>query len=149
MERKKLILLAAAVALLAGACSSDDDDPNGAGDGAGDARTIEIAMVDIAFEPDEIEVERGDEVRFVFTNEGKVAHDAYIGDREGQMEHDREMDGGDDHGSMGSMGDAALTLDPGETGELTYTFDDAGTVEIGCHQPGHYEAGMKVIVTVT
>jgi uncharacterized cupredoxin-like copper-binding protein len=41
-----------------------------------------------------------------------------------------------------------ITVDPGKTGELTHTFDRTGTVEIGCHQPGHYAAGMKLAVTV-
>lgn len=42
----------------------------------------------------------------------------------------------------------AITLGPGKTGELTYSFERAGTVEVGCHQPGHYAAGMRVSETV-
>ena len=38
---------------------------------------------------------------------------------------------------------------PASSGELTHTFDDAGTIEIGCHQPGHYDAGMTITVEVT
>lgn len=34
-------------------------------------------------------------------------------------------------------------------GELTHTFEGLGDVEIGCHEPGHYEASMKIDVTVT
>lgn len=41
-----------------------------------------------------------------------------------------------------------ITLEPGESGELTHTFDEAGTIEIGCHQPGHYDAGMRANITV-
>jgi uncharacterized cupredoxin-like copper-binding protein len=37
---------------------------------------------------------------------------------------------------------------PGDTGELTYTFDEAGPLEVGCHEPGHYDAGMKIAVNV-
>lgn len=40
----------------------------------------------------------------------------------------------------------AITVDPGDRGELTY---ETGSVLIGCHQPGHYDAGMMVEVTVT
>ncbi|MEO7428152.1 MAG: hypothetical protein ABIY48_02095 [Acidimicrobiales bacterium] len=36
-----------------------------------------------------------------------------------------------------------------ENGELTHTFDDTGTLEIGCHQAGHYARGMKLTITVT
>jgi uncharacterized cupredoxin-like copper-binding protein len=30
----------------------------------------------------------------------------------------------------------------GETGRVTMTFDFAQRLLIGCHEPGHYEAGM-------
>jgi uncharacterized cupredoxin-like copper-binding protein len=52
---------------------------------------------------------------------------------------------------MGDMGgdDPAVTVEPGKTEELTTRFDDAGTYEIGCHEPGHYAAGMKITITVT
>ena len=61
----------------------------------------------------------------------------------------REATDGDAHG--GGHGDEesdAVTVEPGDGGELIHTFDDAGTVEIGCHQPGHYDAGMKIAVDV-
>ena len=44
---------------------------------------------------------------------------------------------------------AKVTVDPGETGELETAFDEAGTYEIGCHEPGHYDAGMKLTVEVS
>ena len=56
--------------------------------------------------------------------------------------------GGGDH-SMDMGGDDVLTVAPGDTETMTRTFDDTGTVVIGCHQPGHWESGMKATVTVT
>lgn len=35
-----------------------------------------------------------------------------------------------------------LSLEPGETGELTWRFTGSGEVLYGCHQPGHYAGGM-------
>jgi uncharacterized cupredoxin-like copper-binding protein len=92
-------------------------------------------------------VQAGETIDFRFTNTGKVAHDAFIGDNAAQMDHEAEMGqmgGTDDHATE----EEALVLQPGESGELTYTFDKAGTFEVGCHQPGHYAAGMKIDVTV-
>lgn len=40
------------------------------------------------------------------------------------------------------------TIPAGETVELTWTFGDEGIVLIGCHQPGHYDAGMTGRITV-
>ena len=48
----------------------------------------------------------------------------------------------------GESGDA-VTVDPGETGDLTRRFDEPAEVMIGCHEPGHYESGMVATVTVT
>jgi uncharacterized cupredoxin-like copper-binding protein len=36
----------------------------------------------------------------------------------------------------------SITLEPGETGQLTWRFGDAGTLEYACHEPGHFDAGM-------
>ena len=143
---KRLTLLLAALSLAAAACGGDDDDTS-AGAGGGDERTIEITMDDIEFDPASIEVTTGETIRFVFENKGEVDHDAFIGDAEAQADHEDEMSEmeGMDHGG----GDEGITVEPGETGELTYTFEESASVEIGCHQPGHYEAGMKVDVTVS
>ena len=51
----------------------------------------------------------------------------------------------DDHGGDDAE---AVTVEPGESATLTYTFEEAGTVEVGCHQPGHYKAGMKMQIDV-
>jgi len=138
------LLLAAATIGLA-ACA-DDDEPAAAGDVD---RTIEIDMVDIAFEPAEVEVSAGETIRFVFTNKGEVAHDAFIGDADAQDDHATDM--ADDHGGgHGDDGDDGVTVDPGETGELTHTFTaDDDRLLIGCHQPGHYDAGMVTTIQLT
>jgi uncharacterized cupredoxin-like copper-binding protein len=131
---------AAALAVLGTACGSGSDE--GAAGGSAPDRVVEVAMVDTAFEPDRVEVAAGEVVRFVFTNEGEVRHEADLGDPEEAEGHDHG-DGG------GGGGDDRVVLEPGERGELTRRFDEAGTVEIGCHEPGHHEAGMRLAVEVT
>jgi uncharacterized cupredoxin-like copper-binding protein len=146
--RLTVAALAGTLVLVTAACGSDEDPTTTAGEGEG--RTVEVEMVDIAFEPETLTVEQGETVTFRFTNNGRVAHDAFIGDAEAQADHEAEMaDGGDGgHGHGGDDADA-IVVEPGETGTLTHTFDDAGTVEIGCHQPGHYDAGMKIDIDVS
>ncbi len=132
-----LVALAAATA----ACGSDDDP-------SGDAtRTIEIEMQDNTYVPDTIEVADGEAVRLVFTNLGDVAHDAYIGDEAAQHEHEAEMNGNGGGHHMGGDSDA-LSVEPGDTAELTHTFTAGDEVLIGCHEPGHYESGMRLSVDV-
>ena len=54
--------------------------------------------------------------------------------------------------ASGQVGDHTdpnvVVLEAGETKELTWKFTESGTVLIGCHQPGHYAAGMKGSVEV-
>lgn len=149
MCRLRLAGAVAITLLVLAACGGDDGSSDAGGGGAD--RTVEVDMVDIAFEPGTLEVRKGETVRFVFENRGKVAHDAFIGDTDAQADHAMEMMRGDDDGHGGGHGDDrgdAVTVEPGDTEELTYTFDESGTVEIGCHQPGHYDAGMKMSVEV-
>ena len=143
MSRVNAVLLAVLAAALV-ACGGGDD-----GTATAD-RTVEIDMVDTAFKPRTVEVAAGESVRFVFHNKGKVAHDAFIGDSAAQRDHEREMQEAEEggHGGHGADEEDAVTVDPGRTKELVHTFDRSGTYEIGCHQPGHYGAGMKVTVEV-
>ncbi len=142
--RKRIPLAAgAALALLLAACGG------GAETQAGPTgpRVIEIVALDeLRFEPERVTVQAGETVRFVVTNEGEAVHDFFVGTEEEQAEHEREMA---EMGGMGHGDEEALTLDPGETGELTVTFEEPGEVLYGCHQPGHYAGGMVGTITVT
>ena len=42
--------------------------------------------------------------------------------------------------------DLTVTVQPGETEVLTYTFDEPGPLQVGCHQKGPYAAGMRLTV---
>jgi len=151
MSRKTSLVAAfGALVLLLAACGGagedaapDDQVP------AGGIRTIEVvALDDLSFDPGAIEVEAGEEVRFVVTNAGAAVHDFYVGTEDEQTAHEAEMgDAGMDHGADPAAD--ALTLEAGETDELTVVFDEPGTVLFACHQPGHYDAGMVGTITVT
>jgi uncharacterized cupredoxin-like copper-binding protein len=119
----------------------------GAPAAAAGPRSVDITMIDLAYQPAALTVHRGDRVEFVFHNMGKIPHDAFIGDTAAQSNHEQEMRAASKGGHM-SSDPHEITVDPGQTGRLTYTFDDPAILEIGCHQPGHYAAGMRMTVTV-
>jgi uncharacterized cupredoxin-like copper-binding protein len=149
--RLTLAAVTTAVLLVTAACGGTDTTSDTATSGSGSSgsdsrRSVDVDMVDIAFRPAELTVARGETVTFRFTNTGKLAHDAFIGDKDAQADHEKEMGGS--HGDHGAAKDA-VTVAPGKKAQLTHTFDRAGAFEIGCHQPGHYAAGMKIAVTVT
>ena len=119
-------------------------------------RTINVDMVDTAFEPPVLTVATGERVTFRFKNRGKAKHDAFIGTAKQQQAHEREMRNADrGHSGHGDSGHAdqnaanAVTVKPGKTAKLTHAFNKPGTLEIGCHEPGHYKADMKITITAT
>jgi uncharacterized cupredoxin-like copper-binding protein len=107
--------------------------------------TVQVAMREFSFAPSSFTVKVGSTVDFVFTNRGAVEHEAVIGDMAFQDEHEKEMaEGGMQMGS----GEPEVEAEPGEAKTLTYTFDQPGTLIIGCHVEGHWASGMKATITV-
>ena len=145
--RTRLVILAAVgvLGLVVTACGSSSNNTGAAGD---DSRTINIEMRDTVFAPDHVTVPAGQEVRLVFYNAGKVDHDAFIGDEMAQSDHEQEMNAKDSDMHHGNADSGAITVEPGKTGALTHTFEAGDEMLIGCHQPGHYAAGMKLAVTL-
>ena len=145
-QQRTLLGLVAAVVLLGG-CGG-----GGGGHSAHSStadRVVNVAMRDIAFDPATVDVKAGETVRFVFHNEGQIPHDAFIGDEAAQAEHEKEMQEAGSDG-MGGHGEGhGVTIDPGDLDSLTHTFKAGDMLVIGCHQAGHYAAGMKVAVTVS
>lgn len=154
---KRILVAAAVAALVTAACGGEGEKKNEAAPttaAAPNTRTVDINMIDIAYDPaTPVSAKAGETIRFVFHNRGKIAHDAFIGDAAAQADHEKEMreaEGGGHDTKMGGKDDKdAITVDSGKTDEVIHTFDRAGTLEIGCHQPGHYAAGMKITVTVS
>lgn len=141
--RKPILLTAVSLTVVLAACASAAE----GADPVDGVRTIEVSALDeLRFDPETIEVAAGETIRFVVTNPGSTLHDFYIGTEEEQSAHAAEM-GGMDHDADPEA--EALTLEAGETDELTVTFDEPGTVLFGCHQPGHYDGGMVGTITVS
>ncbi len=150
---RRLPLAIAALAMFVTACAPDD--PGAGGSAAGppgtpeSPRVLEIEMLDIAFDPTAIEVTAGETVTFEFVNNGAIRHEAIFGDEAEQIAHGEEMaamDMDDDHADMDMEHD--VVLEPGASGEFTMTFGEPGSTMIGCHEPGHWDAGMVVDVTI-
>ena len=141
---KRILLFSSVVALVLLAACGSDAGSTGADAGSSADRTIGVEMRDIAYSPTSIDVRVGETVRFNFKNTGQVTHDAFIGDGPAQDAHEKQMREGHDHGKDAN----AVSVKPGKSASLTHTFDRAGQVLIGCHEPGHYVGGMKITVNV-
>lgn len=112
------------------------------------SRTIELTAHDsMTFEPATIRVSAREVLTFVVTNAGEAVHEFTLGDETMQREHADAIAHmpPDVHHDF----ENSVTVQPGHTERLTWRFGEAGTLEYACHEPGHYEAGMRGQMTVS
>jgi uncharacterized cupredoxin-like copper-binding protein len=156
MRLSRLVLAPAAVSLLVAACSSGTGS-TGAPTGASSAipsavpsaspaeALVEVTLTDsFTIQLASTTVPAGVPVTFVVTNAGAIVHEFLLGDEEAQAEHEQEMRAG----GMAHDEPNGVSVEPGETKELTFTFEEPGETLAGCHEAGHYAAGMKAAITV-
>ena len=132
------------------------------GDPAKIDRTIEIEMYDNYYYPTQIDVKKGETIKFIVKNLGELVHEYNIGTKEMHIKHQPEMaklveheillaDKIDhekmkkmskmDH-SLGHSHANSVLLEPNETGEIIWRFSKDISLEMACNMPGHYETGM-------
>ncbi|SFD67392.1 Uncharacterized copper-binding protein, cupredoxin-like subfamily [Sulfitobacter brevis] len=121
-----------------------------AGDAAKVDRTIEVTMREtddgeMIFEPHDLEIKQGETIKFMIQNSGEIEHEFVLDTVEGNQEHKEAMAKMDmEHDDPNS-----IRLMEGGSGEIVWTFANAGTFEFACLIPGHYESGMHGPITVS
>lgn len=111
------------------------------------SRTVVVDMTDaMRFNSSNIMAKQGETIRFVVKNSGKVKHEMVLGTEKELREHYEVMK---KNPEMEHADANMVTVAPGKTGEIIWQFTKAGKVDFACLQPGHYDAGMKGVVTVT
>lgn len=111
------------------------------GDAARVTRTVVVEASDnMRYTPDAITAKRGETIKFVVKNTGKLAHELVLGDAKSLKEHAEVMR---KYPDMEHDDPNMAKVPPGGTGTLIWKFTKAGTVEFACLMAGHYEAGMK------
>jgi uncharacterized cupredoxin-like copper-binding protein len=104
-------------------------------------RTLEILMTDdMRFSPSHIEVREGETLRLRAVNRGKVMHEIVIGTRKELEEHAELMK---KHPNMEHDEPYMAHVEPGQRGDIVWTFNRVGDFEFACLIPGHFEAGMR------
>ena len=113
------------------------------------ARVIKVMMREkgklMMFEPSTIEVRRGEQIRFVLTNDGNDDHEFMLATTAENRKHAEQMR---KNPEMEHDDPNAIRLASLKSGELLWRFSKRGEFEYACLIPGHREAGMygKVIV---
>jgi uncharacterized cupredoxin-like copper-binding protein len=109
--------------------------------GPGDV-TVAVDVEHSRFSPADLRVVEGTRVRFVVVNGDPINHELIVGPPSVHARHARGSEA--EHPSI----PGEVSVDPGGTAVTTYRFDEAGSVELACHLPGHYEFGMRGEVVV-
>ena len=122
-----------------------------AAEGAADMKSVEISMREtdegtMIFEPSELSFAPGETVRLVITNNGELEHEFVMDTAKTNAEHKEVMA---KFPEMEHDDPNAVRLQPGETGEILWTFGKSGEFEFACLIPGHYESGMHGPLNVT
>ncbi len=131
-------------------------------------RTIEIKMYDNYYEPKEINIKKGETIKFIVYNYGELVHEFNIATKEMHIKHQPEMmkmveheillaDRIDkekmkemakkDH-SMAHSHSNSVLLEPNEIGEIIWKFSTTANLEAACNVPGHYQDGMISTVSL-
>lgn len=135
--------------MAAGGHAAEDGHAEGVGkpgDPSKVSRAIQVVMGDnMKFTPAQVNVKRGETIRFDVRNAGRIKHEMVIGSMAELKQHAELMRRfpGMEHDDPNMV-----TLAPGESGELIWQFTQAGTFDFACLQPGHFEAGMRGTVSV-
>jgi len=114
-------------------------------DSSAATKTITVHMMDsMKFNfSDMAGIKKGDIIKFVVMNKGRIPHEFGIGSIEEQTAHRKMMQ------SMPGMkheDGATVSVEPGKSKEIVWQFMGDSTVQFACNVPGHFEAGMHAEV---
>ncbi|HEU4741884.1 MAG TPA: cupredoxin domain-containing protein [Meiothermus sp.] len=130
----------------------------------GQVQRVTVALYEMGFKPGQLQLKAGVPAEITLRNAGKAAHEfqAYLNPKtapKGESSWDAYLEqntlwlGGKAQLEIGGRTmDASkwieVMLKPGEQAVLRFTPVKKGNYELGCHLPGHYEAGMRGSVVV-
>lgn len=120
---------------------------------------LQLVLTEFQFEPGRLVLEAGKTYRLELVNRGTVEHEFMVG---------RELVGAPAHGyrynffegmevqvqfeggALETEGLVEIEVEPGATVRLVFSVPEGkrGQWEVGCFVPGHYELGMKGVLTV-
>tara|TARA_Y100001970_G_scaffold90703_1_gene114392 strand:+ start:990 stop:1487 length:498 start_codon:yes stop_codon:yes gene_type:complete len=157
---KKLVLLILLIPNIAFSGSISDIGEKGSASEID--KVIEIKMYDNYFEPNQINILKGQTIKFIVLNLGDLVHEFNIATKKMHSKHQLEMIKMIEHGillgdkidyeqmkkialidhSMAHSHSNSILLEPNMSGEIIWKFNTNAVIEAACNIPGHYESGM-------
>lgn len=110
-------------------------------------RTLVVSMDDtMRFTPANITVKLGETVRLRVKNRGRAMHELVLGSRAELLQHAEMMK---KFPNMEHDEPYMAHVPPGGERTIVWTFNRPGSFDFACLLPGHMDAGMTGLITVT
>jgi uncharacterized cupredoxin-like copper-binding protein len=112
-------------------------------------RTVQVSMHEgdgtMGYSLKSLDVKRGEQIKFIITNDGALAHEFILANEKDNLKHAALMQKFPD---MQHDDPNGKSVEPSAKSEILWRFSKPGTFEYACLIPGHREAGMVGKVTV-
>ena len=149
------LVLALVLTSCGGGSSGGYSGGGGSGGGSGSSqgttgkviKTIAIKETEYKLSPSTVTLSKPGTYAFKAEDKGSTQHSLEI-EGEGVKSEGVEGDEGEGGGEEGGEAKLEQTLDPGQSGVLTVSFQKSGTYEMYCPVDGHEQEGMKGKVVV-
>lgn len=139
MRRTTTLAVTMTTALLLGTACGDDGATD---DEAAAATSIEVTAEEFSFSPTSWTVPAGEEFDVELTNAGEVEHEWAV------IKQGEDIEAEDEFAEDKVLFEVEA-IPAGESTTESHTVDDAGTYQVICALPGHFDAGMEGTLEVT
>jgi len=145
MDRATYAVGALVLALSSSACGGDGG--GDAGGDAGGAADLQTIATEYQFEPSSWTVEAGADTSIRVDNEGQIVHEWVVLAEGRTIESEDELPE-DESVFESEWVDTEVEVEAGESATHEFTAPAAGTYQVICAIPGHFDAGMEGTLTV-
>jgi uncharacterized cupredoxin-like copper-binding protein len=131
-------------------------------------RIIKVKMYDNYYEPRAFKIKKDETIKFIVYNYGELVHEFNIASKKMHLKHQPEMikmaendillgDSIDKKKmkqmskidpSMGHSHSNSVLLEPKESAEIIWKFNNTVNLEAACNIPGHYDVGMIAKINI-
>ena len=138
------------------------------GDPAEVSKVIIVKMYDNYYEPRAFKIKKDETIKFIVYNYGELVHEFNIASKKMHLKHQPEMikmaendillgDSIDKKKmkqmskidpSMGHSHSNSVLLEPKESAEIIWKFNNTVNLEAACNIPGHYDVGMIAKINI-
>ena len=126
--------------------SASEDQTTTSSAGSEASTELSTSVVEMEFTPNTWTVPAGEQVSIIITNDGTVKHEWVLMQEGVTIASEADLPESEEE-LMADFVNVEEEVEPGETKTLTFEAPPAGTYQIICAIPGHFDAGLEGTLT--